>query len=334
MTSVVIHTPDVSTPGTIMRRAGRGDDVVLLQEQATPELDDLVARGMARYVENVDPWAFDEVLRGGDLHRDVGGDVQRESGEPSRAGHGRVVLLGGGPGDPALLTVAGLEAIRRADVIVCDRLAPLGVLDHARTDAEIIHVGKIPRGAFTPQEHINEILVEHARAGRFVVRFKGGDTFVFGRGGEEWEACVEAGVPVDVIPGVSSALAVPALAGIPVTHRTLTQGFTVVSGHVPPGDARSTVDWAALAKSHTTLVVLMGVATLPAIADALMTAGLDAATPAATIENGATPQQRVVRGPLSTIAEIVRSNGIAAPAITVIGDVVEALPHGDDGGCA
>ena len=146
-------------------------------------------------------------------------------------GSGSVILVGGGPGDPGLLTVAGLEAIRGADVIVCDRLAPLSALQHARPEALIIEVAKIPRGTSTPQERINEILIEHATAGKTVVRFKGGDPFVFGRGGEEWQACTAAGIPVTVIPGVSSAIAGPALAGVPLTHRELTQGFTVISGH-------------------------------------------------------------------------------------------------------
>ncbi len=146
-----------------------------------------------------------------------------------------MVLVGGGPGDPGLLTVAGLEAVRTADVLVVDRLAPLSVLQQARSGAEIIDVAKIPRGSFTPQERINELLVEHGRAGRRVVRLKGGDNFVFGRGGEEWQACAAAGIPVRVVPGVSSAIAGPALAGIPLTHRQLTQGFTVVSGHLPAG---------------------------------------------------------------------------------------------------
>ena len=160
-------------------------------------------------------------------------------------GIGRVILVGGGPGDPGLLTVAGLEAIRVADVIVCDRLAPLEALREARPGTEIIDVAKIPRGTHTSQERINELLIEHAGAGRVVVRLKGGDNFVFGRGGEEWQACAAAGLPVEVVPGVSAALAAPALAGIPLTHRQLTQGFTVVSGHLPPGDPGSTLDWAS-----------------------------------------------------------------------------------------
>ena len=169
---------------------------------------------------------------------------------------GRVLLVGGGPGDPALLTVAGRDALAAADVVVTDRLGPVSALDEIAPQAEIVHVGKIPRGDFTPQERINELLVEHARAGRTVVRLKGGDGYLFGRGGEEWNHCVAAGVPVEAVPGVSSAFSVPALAGIPVTHRGLSQGVAVVSGHVGPDDPRSEVDWAALATSRLTIVVL------------------------------------------------------------------------------
>lgn len=168
---------------------------------------------------------------------------------------GEVVLVGGGPGDPDLLTVAGLRAIQQADVIIHDRLGPVSALGEARPEAELINVGKVPRGDFTPQEEINALLIERARRGLRVVRLKGGDNCVFGRGGEEWQECAAAGIPVRVIPGVTSAVAVPALARIPVTHRSLTQGFTVVSGHVPPGDDRSQLDWRALAQTHTTLVL-------------------------------------------------------------------------------
>ncbi len=238
---------------------------------------------------------------------------------------GRVILVGGGPGDPGLLTLAGRDALAAADVVVTDRLAPLASIAEHAPHAEVIHVGKIPRGAFTQQERIHEILLEHARAGRTVVRFKGGDGYLFGRGGEEWQVCTEAGIPVEVVPGVSSAFAVPALAGIPVTHRGLSQGVAVVSGHVAPQDPRSEVDWAALATSGLTIVVLMGVATLGPIAQALIDAGLDASTPAASIADGASPQQRVVRAPLSAIATAADEGGVAPPAITVIGDVVTAL---------
>ena len=243
---------------------------------------------------------------------------------------GQVILVGGGPGDPGLLTIAGRDALSVADVVVTDRLGPIAAIAEHAPQAEVIHVGKIPRGEFTPQERINELLVEHARAGRTVVRLKGGDGYLFGRGGEEWIACTDADIPVTIVPGVSSAFSVPALAGIPVTHRGLSQGVAVVSGHVAPDDPRSEVDWAGLATSRLTLVVLMGVATLGAIADALVAAGLSADTPAAGIADGAGPSQRVVRAPLSQIASAADEGGFAPPAITVIGDVVEAL-SGTDG---
>jgi uroporphyrin-III C-methyltransferase len=257
-----------------------------------------------------------------------------EPGRPSAgsgAGVGEVILVGGGPGDPGLLTVAGLAALRSADVVVTDRLAPLASLAEA-PQAEIVDVSKVPGGRSTPQHEINRLLVEHARAGRTVVRFKGGDNFVFGRGGEEVEACLAAGVRVRVIPGVTSAVAGPALAGIPVTHRGLNQGFTVVSGHLPPGDPGSTLDYAALARGGTDLVLMMAVRTLPAIAAALLDAGLPASTPAATVADAGLPSQRVVRGTLATIATLIADAGIRSPAITVIGAVAgfdPAMPAGD-----
>jgi uroporphyrin-III C-methyltransferase len=238
---------------------------------------------------------------------------------------GRVVLVGGGPGPLGLLTIAGLEAVRAADVLVCDRLAPLAALEQAKPGAEVVHVGKIPRGEFTPQEQINAILVDRALAGRRVVRLKGGDNFVFGRGGEEWNACVEAGIPVEVVPGVSSSIAVPALAGIPLTHRSLTQGFVVVSGHVTPDDPRSDIDWDALARLGLTIVILMGVAALPEITERLLRAGLDPATPAASIADGGMPSQRLVRGDLATLPAAAAAEDIGAPAVTVIGPAVSAL---------
>jgi uroporphyrin-III C-methyltransferase len=241
-------------------------------------------------------------------------------------GAGSVILVGGGPGDPGLLTVAGLEAIKKADVIVCDRLAPLSALQHARPEALIIEVAKIPRGTSTPQERINEILIEHASAGKTVVRLKGGDPFVFGRGGEEWQACTAAGIPVTLIPGVSSAIAGPALAGVPLTHRELTQGFTVISGHAPPGDPGSTLNWQALATANTTLVIMMGVATLPAITAELIKHGLAADTPAMTVADAAMPSQRSVRGNLADIAALTSEAGVKPPAITVIGAVAGFSP--------
>jgi uroporphyrin-III C-methyltransferase len=244
------------------------------------------------------------------------------------AGAGSVILVGGGPGDPGLLTVAGLQAVAEADVIVCDRLAPLSALQHARPEAVIIEVAKIPRGTSTSQQQINEILVEHASAGKTVVRLKGGDPFVFGRGGEEWQACAAAGIPVTVIPGVSSAVAGPALAGVPLTHRELTQGFTVISGHAPPGDPGSTLNWQALATANTTLVIMMGVATLPAITAELIKYGLSADTPAMTVADAAMPSQRSVRGTVAHIAALTKEADIKPPAITVIGAVAGFAPTG------
>ena len=241
--------------------------------------------------------------------------------EPSARRGGRVILVGGGPGDPGLLTVAGLEALRSADVVVTDRLAPLSVLADLDSGVEVVDVGKIPFGKATPQHEINRTLTDRALAGQTVVRLKGGDSFLFGRGGEELLACAEAGVEVSVIPGVTSALAVPAVAGIPITHRGITQGVTVISGHVSPDDPASTVDYAALARAGTTLVFLMAVTTLPAVTSTLVRHGLSPETPAVTIENGTLAQQRVVRGTLADIAETVAAAGIAPPAITVIGSV-------------
>ena len=247
-------------------------------------------------------------------------------GPDPRPGTGEVILVGGGPGDLSLLTLGGLDALRRADVIVTDRLAPLAALDQARSDAVIIDVAKIPRGAYTSQQQINSILVEHARSGRTVVRLKGGDSFVFGRGGEEWQACAAAGIPVTVLPGVSSATAAPALAGIPLTHRDLTQGFTVVSGHAPPGDPGCTLDWTALARANTTLVILMGVATMPAITAELLRQGLPGATPALTVADAGLPGQFTVRGTLADIAARSHAEGIKPPAVTVVGAVAGFRP--------
>jgi uroporphyrin-III C-methyltransferase len=240
---------------------------------------------------------------------------------PGSAPRGRVVLVGGGPGDPGLITVRGRERLAEADVVVVDRLAPLAVLDGLRADVEVIDVGKIPRGRFTPQESINDLLVQHARAGRTVVRLKGGDPFVFGRGREEVDACVAAGVPVEIVPGVTSAVAVPGLVGVPATHRGLSQGFTVVSGHAAPGDPGSTLDWAALARGGTTLVLLMAVETLPAIAAALLAGGLDAATPVACVEDGGLPTQRVLAGTLESAGAVARAGHLRPPAVIVVGAV-------------
>ncbi|WP_425413254.1 uroporphyrinogen-III C-methyltransferase [Micromonospora peucetia] len=232
-----------------------------------------------------------------------------------------MVLVGAGPGDPGLVTRRGLDRLAEADVVVTDRLVPHELLRQLRPGVRVVDVSKIPRGAFVPQERINQILVEEARAGHRVVRLKGGDPFVFGRGMEEVQACRAAGLPVEVVPGISSAVAVPELAGVPVTHRGLTQGFTVVSAHLPPDDPGSTVDWAGVARAGTTVVLLMAVQTLPAVTAALVAHGMDPATPAASIENGATPTQRVLHGRLDDIADVAAAERLSPPAITVIGEV-------------
>lgn len=235
---------------------------------------------------------------------------------------GEVVLVGGGPGDPDLITVGGLRALREADVVLYDHLAPLPCLEETKPGALLMDVAKIPRGRQTSQAEINALLVRHAAAGSMVVRLKGGDPFVLGRGSEEWLACAEAGVPVRVIPGVTSAVAGPELAGIPLTHRGLSQGFAVVSGHVGPGDPASTVNWDALAAGGGTIVVLMGVKQLPAICAGLVERGLDPSTPAAVVAQAASPRQRVIRGTVSDLPSLAASAGVEPPALTVIGAVV------------
>ncbi|KAA0099020.1 uroporphyrinogen-III C-methyltransferase [Mycolicibacterium sp. P1-18] len=239
---------------------------------------------------------------------------------------GRVTLVGGGPGDPGLLTVAGRDAIANADVVVTDRLAPVSVLGDLAPHALVVDASKIPGGRRMEQSEINAHLISHALAGRTVVRLKGGDGFVFGRGGEELDECVKAGIAVDVIPGVSSAIAAPASARIPVTHRGLTQGFTVVSGHVPPDHPDSAVNYAALARANTTIVLMMAVANLDAIAGALIDGGMSATTPAAVIADGSLSSQREVRGTLGTIADAARRAAIGPPATTVIGAVAGFVP--------
>lgn len=239
---------------------------------------------------------------------------------------GRVTLVGGGPGDPGLLTIAGRDALARADVIVADRLAPVSVLPTVAPHALVIDAAKIPRGSRMEQCEINAHLINHALAGKAVVRLKGGDGFVFGRGGEEVDECVRAGITVDVIPGVSSAIGAPAAAMIPATHRGLTQGFTVISGHVPPEDPTSTVNYAALAQANTTIILMMAVANLSSITATLIDAGMSVHTPAAVIADGSLPSQREIRATLDTIADAARTAGIGPPATTVIGAVAGFVP--------
>jgi uroporphyrin-III C-methyltransferase / precorrin-2 dehydrogenase / sirohydrochlorin ferrochelatase len=231
---------------------------------------------------------------------------------------GRVALVGGGPGDPELVTVRGRRLLGEADVVIADRLAPLSLLDQLPAQVRIVDAAKNPRGRQLDQDEINKVMVDEALAGRFVVRFKGGDPFVYGRGMEEVQACLDAGVEVSVVPGVTSAVAVPASALIPLTHRGATQEFTVVSGHVPPGDPRSTVDWSRLAAGGGTLVLLMAVANWRSIAAALIAGGRAPDEPAAAIQDGTLASALVVSG---TVGELAVER-VRAPAVIVVGQVV------------
>ncbi|WP_407317107.1 uroporphyrinogen-III C-methyltransferase [Isoptericola halotolerans] len=235
---------------------------------------------------------------------------------------GHVTLVGAGPGAADLLTYRAWRAVARADVVVHDRLVPVEVLDDLGEHVEVVDVGKAPGRHKVPQDGINALLVRHARAGRRVVRLKGGDPFVFGRGGEEYAACVAAGVAVDVVPGVSSALAVPALAGVPVTHRGTTTAFHVVTAHTRAGEQElDDVAAGCVTQRAATLVILMGVSALPAIVTRLLDAGASPDTPVAIVERGSTPDQRVTRVGLDLAAKRADELGVRAPAVIVIGDV-------------
>ena len=251
------------------------------------------------------------------------GTVAASERRPSVPG---VTLVGGGPGHPDLISVAGRRALMEADVVVADRLAPRELLGDLPGTTEVVDVAKLPRGSAARQEEINQLIVERALAGQRVARFKGGDSFVFGRGFEEIEACREAGVPVHVIPGLSSPLAVPAVAGIPVTHRAVAHEFTVVSGHLPPGHADSLVDWGALGRLHGTLLLMMAVENAAAIADALVAAGRDPGTPVAMVCDGSMPGERTVLTTLGGLGADLDLHDVRPPAIIVVGGVV-AVAH-------
>jgi uroporphyrinogen III methyltransferase/synthase len=233
-----------------------------------------------------------------------------------------VYLVGAGPGDPGLITVKGLTCLQKADVVIYDRLVSPALLRQAPQECEMIDAGKSPHGHTLPQEAINALLVEKALAGKVVVRLKGGDPFLFGRGGEEAEALAEAGVPFEVVPGVTSAIAAPAYAGIPVTHRDHTSTFAVVTGHEDPTKADSSIDWQKLATGVGTLVFLMGVGNLPKIVAKLIEHGRDAQTPVAIVQQGTEARQKTVTGTLADIVERAREADIKPPAVTIVGDVV------------
>src|ERR1700677_2900923 len=247
------------------------------------------------------------------------GQLSARHGRGHRSG---VAIIGGGPGDPGLITVRGRQLLAEADVVLTDRLAPRSLLDELPADVEITAASKIPYGRAMPQDQINATLVDRARAGRFVARLKGGDPFVFGRGAEEVLACLRAGVHVTVVPGVTSAVAVPARAWVPVTHRGVAQDFHVVSVHVPPGDQRSTVNWELMGSGSGTLVLLMAVERIGAVADELLRHGRNADTPVSVIADGTLPTQRTITSTLGQVEGVVARDGIRPPAIVVVGDVV------------
>jgi uroporphyrin-III C-methyltransferase/precorrin-2 dehydrogenase/sirohydrochlorin ferrochelatase len=234
---------------------------------------------------------------------------------------GAVALVGGGPGDPELITVRGRRLLAQADVVVADRLAPPELLAELAPHVEMIDASKIPYGRSMAQEAINDVLIDRAKAGKFVVRLKGGDPFVFARGYEEVLACADAGIAVSVVPGVTSAIAVPALAGVPVTHRGVTHEFVVVSGHVAPDHPESLVNWNALAALSGTIVLLMAVERIELFAKVLQEGGRAAETPVLVVQHGTTAAQRTLRTTLADAPEQIRAEGIRPPAIIVIGSV-------------
>ena len=236
---------------------------------------------------------------------------------------GKAYLVGAGPGDPGLITVKGLECIKKADVLIYDYLASPSFLKQSCEKAEIIYVGKKGGDHTLPQEGINDLIIEKAKAGMTVTRLKGGDPFVFGRGGEEAEELVKAGIPFEIVPGVTSAVAAPAYAGIPVTHRDFTSSLAIITGHEDPLKEQSSINWPALAKGIGTILFLMGVKNLPYITKNLIDNGMNPEKPVALVRWGTTPRQKTVTGTLENIVEKVKKAGLKPPAITVVGDVVK-----------
>jgi len=240
---------------------------------------------------------------------------------------GKVYLVGAGPGDPGLLTLRGKTCLEHAEVVLYDHLANPMLLDYAPSHAERIYVGRCGRGAYRPQEEIHRILIQKAQEGKQVVRLKGGDPFVFGRGGEEAEVLAEQSIPFEVVPGVTSAVAVPAYAGIPVTHRTMASAVTFVTGHEDPKKGGSVLEWSRLASVDGTLVFLMGAKNLPTIIQRLVEEGKSTDTPVALVEWGSYPKQRTIVGTFSDIVERTQAENIHPPTIIVVGEVVKLRKH-------
>ena len=241
------------------------------------------------------------------------------SARPRRGTGGEVTLVGGGPGDPDLITLRGYRTLLNADVVITDRLGPTSLLAALDDDVEIIDVGKTPRGPSVPQDEINALLIDRAKAGKRVVRLKGGDPFIFGRGGEEVQVCTAAGIPVQVVPGISSAIAAPLLAGIALTQRGLNQHFVVATAHLPPGDPRSTVDWRGIAAGGGVLVLMMAVENRAAVAEELIAGGMSPTTSVAIIQDASIKTQRIIFSTLVGLAD----QEIEPPAVIVVGNVVD-----------
>ncbi|MBV8364462.1 MAG: uroporphyrinogen-III C-methyltransferase [Candidatus Eremiobacteraeota bacterium] len=286
----------------------------------------------ARAYPNQRQLAFDDIAPAAHRHwphpgararRARGKDVRPARGSRGAVAVGKVYLVGAGPGDPGLLTLRAAELIRRADVLIYDHLASLPVVGLASARCERIYAGKEPHRHALTQVAINQLLIEKARDNPVIVRLKGGDPFVFGRGGEEAEALAAASIAFEVVPGISSAIAAPAYAGIPLTHRTYNASFTVVTGHEDPKKKSSNIDWSRLADAHSTLVIMMGLGNLETIVDELRRGGANDRTPVAVIHDGTLPSQRTITGTLKSIVGDVRKAGIVSPAVVVVGDVVK-----------
>ncbi len=235
---------------------------------------------------------------------------------------GRVSIVGAGPGDPGLITLKGVQALQQADVVLYDRLVSKEILAHTRPEAELVNVGKSCAGHSVPQEEINRLLIDHARQGKHVVRLKGGDPYVFGRGGEEADALAAEGIPFEVIPGITAAIAAAASCGFPLTKRGVSSSVTLVTGHEDPAKGRSDVDWAALARTGSTLVIYMSMANLESVVSKLIASGLPSDTPAAVVSKATTPEQAILAAPLETLPRLVQERGLTPPSVVFIGNVV------------
>ena len=313
---VVLLVGDGSVDPLLFGELTRGGAHCRRVSAATSE--DLAQAHLAAWLGSAAGQSLDDLVTLADEHRVLVLDASGHSTGAATARRGRVILIGGGPGHPGLLTLRGWQALNDADVVVVDRLAPVGVLAGLNPRVEVVDVGKEPLRHPVPQDQIERILLDRARAGQTVARLKGGDPYLLGRGGEEVLACRAAGVDVEVIPGISSSIAGPAAAGIPVTHRGLSRCVTVVSGHEPP-------DYAALTALHGTIVVLMGMGRLNELTAGLVSAGMPAATPAAVVHQAWTEQERTLHATVGTIARRCAADQVGSPAVIVIGDVAVGL---------